>query len=114
MRSDPGTGHCVLATVGVVLALLANWRPAAAQNPEDQLLGIASAASAFAEQDFSFASEHIDGSLRAQYGNSGDEDSWPNIKEPGPDLGDFPNSAFTLPKGRMYFESGTFSLLTKD
>ncbi len=29
---------------------------------------------------------------------------WPNIGEPGPDMGDFPNSAFTLPKGRVYVE----------
>src|SRR5262245_66139737 len=27
-----------------------------------------------------------------------------DIESPGPDMGDFPNSAFTLPKGRAYVE----------
>jgi hypothetical protein len=35
---------------------------------------------------------------------------WPNIDEPGPDLGDFPNSAYTLPRGRSYLEIAPFSL----
>lgn len=29
---------------------------------------------------------------------------WPDVKTPGPDLGNFPNGAFTLPKGRSYLE----------
>lgn len=35
---------------------------------------------------------------------------WPDISQPGPDLGDFPNSAFTLPKGKAYFEMAPFTL----
>ncbi len=35
-----------------------------------------------------------------------------DISKPGPDLGDYPNSAFTLPQGRIYFESATFSYQT--
>jgi len=29
---------------------------------------------------------------------------WPDLKTPGPDMGDYPNSAYTLPKGRCYME----------
>lgn len=36
--------------------------------------------------------------------------AWPNIEEPGPDLGDFPNSAYTLPRGKAYIEYAPFSL----
>ncbi|MFN0051643.1 MAG: transporter [Planctomycetales bacterium] len=39
---------------------------------------------------------------------------WPDVKEPGPDLGDFPNSAFTLPKGRCYVELAPFTLAAAD
>lgn len=39
---------------------------------------------------------------------------WPDIKEPGPDFGDFPNSSFTLPKGRSYFECAPLSLAGPD
>lgn len=39
---------------------------------------------------------------------------WPDISEPGPDFGDFPNSSFTLPKGRSYFEFAPLSLLAGD
>src|SRR5262245_45260897 len=40
-------------------------------------------------------------------------DGWtPDIKTPGPDLGDFPNSAFTLPRGGIYVEQGPFTLQT--
>jgi hypothetical protein len=35
--------------------------------------------------------------------------SGPNIANPGPDLANFPNSAFTLPKGRAYIEISPFS-----
>jgi hypothetical protein len=35
---------------------------------------------------------------------------WPDISQPGPDLGDFPNSAYTLPKGRAYVEMAPFTL----
>lgn len=34
---------------------------------------------------------------------------WPNIKEPGMDLGDFPNSAYTLPAGTSYLEFMPFA-----
>jgi len=36
----------------------------------------------------------------------------PDIASPGPDLGDFPNSAFTLPRGGIYVEQGPFTLQT--
>ncbi|MCY2966865.1 MAG: transporter [Planctomycetota bacterium] len=39
---------------------------------------------------------------------------WPNISEPGPDMGDYPNSAFTLPKGRSYLEFSPFSYAAAD
>jgi hypothetical protein len=39
---------------------------------------------------------------------------WPNISEPGPDMGDFPNSAFTLPKGRCQIEMAPVTLLNAD
>ena len=39
---------------------------------------------------------------------------WPNISEPGPDMGDFPNSSFTLPKGRAYFEFSPATLFNAD
>jgi len=39
---------------------------------------------------------------------------WPNIEEPGPDMGDFPNSAFTLPKGRAYVEFSPVTMFTAD
>lgn len=39
--------------------------------------------------------------------------SWtPDISKPGPDMGDFPNSAFTLPRGGVYVEQGPFTLQT--
>jgi hypothetical protein len=39
---------------------------------------------------------------------------WPDIAVPGPDMGDFPNSSFTLPKGRSYVEVAPFTLLSPD
>lgn len=39
---------------------------------------------------------------------------WPDISEPGPDLGDFPNSAYTLPKGKAYIEFAPFTLAGPD
>lgn len=42
------------------------------------------------------------------------ETAGPDITSPGPDMGDFPNSAFTLPKGRMYVESAPFTYATAD
>lgn len=33
-----------------------------------------------------------------------DKRLWPDVGDPGPDLGDFPNSAYTVPKGRCYIE----------
>lgn len=47
-------------------------------------------------------------------------DAWPpppiDISSPGPDTANFPNSPFTLPKGRSYIETvpGTFSLPGSD
>jgi hypothetical protein len=43
-----------------------------------------------------------------------DDDSWPNISQPGPDMGDFPNSAFTLPKGGAQVEFSPVTLLKAD
>ena len=40
-----------------------------------------------------------------------DPAEWPDISEPGPDMGDFPNSAFTLPKGRAYIEMAPATFL---
>lgn len=40
----------------------------------------------------------------------GVRESSPDISDPGPDMGDFPNSAYTLPRGRAYIESGPFSI----
>lgn len=39
---------------------------------------------------------------------------WPNIADPGPDMGDFPNSAFTLPRGKVYIESAPLTMITGD
>lgn len=39
---------------------------------------------------------------------------WPNVSDPGPDLGDFPNSAYTLPKGKVYIEFAPFTLAGPD
>ena len=38
---------------------------------------------------------------------------WPDISNPGPDMGDFPNGSATLPRGRSYFEWSPHTLLTK-
>jgi hypothetical protein len=43
-----------------------------------------------------------------------DPPEWPNISEPGPDMGDFPNSAFTLPMGRAYVEFSPVTMFTAD
>ena len=40
------------------------------------------------------------------------DDYTPDITQPGPDLGDFPNSAFTLPRGGIYIEQAPFTLQT--
>lgn len=37
-------------------------------------------------------------------------DTWPNIEEPGPDMANFPNSAFTIPKGTAQVEFAPVSL----
>lgn len=44
---------------------------------------------------------------------SSTDDGWPDITLPGPDMGDFPNSASTLPKGRSYFETAPLTLVSK-
>ncbi|MBL9081396.1 MAG: hypothetical protein JNK76_06295 [Planctomycetales bacterium] len=41
-----------------------------------------------------------------------DDDAPPDITEPGPDMGNFPNSAFTLRKGRSYVESAPLTMTT--
>ena len=38
----------------------------------------------------------------------------PDISKPGADFGDYPNSAYTLPKGRSYLEIAPFTYLGKD
>jgi hypothetical protein len=43
-----------------------------------------------------------------------DPPKWPDIDDPGPDMGDFPNSAATLPKGRAYFEYAPVGLFNAD
>jgi len=48
------------------------------------------------------------------FGIQSTSDSEPDISDPGPDMGDFPNSAATLKKGRSYVEQAPFTLLTKD
>ncbi|MDB5335723.1 MAG: hypothetical protein JWN70_1342 [Planctomycetaceae bacterium] len=40
--------------------------------------------------------------------------SEPDITEPGPDMGDYPNSAYTLPQGRIYVEFAPLTLQTAD
>jgi hypothetical protein len=47
----------------------------------------------------------------------GDEDDgddepahWPNIEDPGPDMANFPNSAFTIPRGAVHVEVAPVSL----
>jgi len=42
------------------------------------------------------------------------ERPWPDISDPGPDLGDYPNSAYTLPKGRCYIETTPLTLSGPD
>lgn len=37
-----------------------------------------------------------------------------DISKPGPDMGDYPNSAYTLPKGRAYVEFAPFTYQTAD
>ncbi len=44
----------------------------------------------------------------------GGSTAWPDITTPGPDMGDFPNSAFTLPKGRSYVEFSPITLVNAD
>lgn len=38
----------------------------------------------------------------------------PDVAKPGPDMGDYPNSAFTLPKGQVYVEMAPFTYQTAD
>lgn len=40
--------------------------------------------------------------------------SEPDVTEPGPDMGDYPNSAYTLPQGRIYVEFAPLTLQTAD
>jgi hypothetical protein len=39
---------------------------------------------------------------------------WPDLRTPGPDMGDYPNSAYTLPKGRTYIEFSPVTLSNAD
>lgn len=36
--------------------------------------------------------------------------AWPNAQDPGPDLANFPNSPFTIPKGKLYVEFAPLTL----
>jgi hypothetical protein len=45
---------------------------------------------------------------------AGGDSNWPDLSKPGPDMGDFPNSAFTLPKGRMQIEFSPVTLANAD
>jgi hypothetical protein len=40
--------------------------------------------------------------------------AWPDLRLPGPDMGDYPNSAYTLPKGRCYIEFSPVTLSNAD
>lgn len=40
--------------------------------------------------------------------------AWPNAQDPGPDLANFPNAAFTIPKGAFYVEFAPLSLYGPD
>jgi hypothetical protein len=55
-----------------------------------------------------------DNRTRTSGSEAEDEEPWPNISEPGPDMGDFPNSAFTLPKGGAQIEFSPVTLLHAD
>lgn len=57
--------------------------------------------------------ERLGGGAGGGYGES-EEDDGPDITEPGPDMGDFPNSAFTLPKGRAYIEMAPVTVVAAD
>jgi hypothetical protein len=43
-----------------------------------------------------------------------DPATWPDLSKPGPDMGDFPNSAFTLPMGRWQIEFSPVTLANAD
>jgi hypothetical protein len=47
-------------------------------------------------------------------GADSDSDSepatWPNIRDPGPDMANFPNSAFTIPRGAVHIELAPLTL----
>ncbi len=43
-----------------------------------------------------------------------DERDWPNIQNPGMDLGDFPNSSYTIPAGTFQVEIAPLSILGED
>jgi hypothetical protein len=47
------------------------------------------------------------------FGQSDDRE-WPDIKNPGLDLGDFPNSAYTIPAGTCQVEFAPFGILGAD
>ena len=60
--------------------------------------------------------QHLDSFLKGRYQRSRarelEPDAWralPNISNPGTDLANFPDSAFTLPQGRAYIELAPFS-----
>ncbi|HWA99388.1 MAG TPA: hypothetical protein VG713_12890 [Pirellulales bacterium] len=46
--------------------------------------------------------------------DNGKLEPWPNISQPGPDMGDAPNSAYTLPKGGAQIEFSPATLLGRD
>src|SRR6185437_12123075 len=44
--------------------------------------------------------------------DDGDEDAetWPNVQDPGPDMANFPNSAYTIPRNAMHIELAPVTL----
>lgn len=72
---------------------------------------------AFSQYTGAMATESANAFRRGRYKRSEarkqeDKEAWrkqPNISNPGPDLANFPNSAFTLPQGRVYVEFQPFS-----
>jgi hypothetical protein len=107
----------------LALALLA-WLPAAARGDNDDRpeANLAAAALQVGDDDDwripEFDELPANGRADRPQDDSDDDDDdtdeWPNIREPGPDLGDFPNSAYTLPRGRAYIEQCPLTLAAAD
>lgn len=74
------------------------------------------ASATFKAHAFNNTRQHLDLFLKGRYQRSRarqlEPDAWralPNISNPGTDLANFPDSAFTLPQGRAYIELAPFS-----